>query len=162
MDRSTRGDEESDSVCAAASKGDALELSRLIVASANINSTAASGSTALFQSAHAGHADCARLLVAAHAAVNKGSADLTPLAAACAQGHEDLVHILVAAQAAPDLVVTPDSRTPLELSASRGSEALVKLLLASRASNGGALHIACETGHVGCVRQLVHSRAAVK
>jgi uncharacterized protein YecT (DUF1311 family) len=137
-------------LAAAAAKGNAKEVARLLDSGANIESRDKYSLTPLHEAVASGHKDVVELLIARGANVNTTRRDWTPLMAAASQGRTDLVALLIAHGANVNFNV---GATALLNATIYGHKDVVALLIANgadvnaKSSSGWTpLHVAAEEG----------------
>ncbi len=120
-----------DALIAAARRGDAASVRKLISEGASVKTRDARGTTALLAATHGNHVEAARILIAAGADVNaKDNIEDSPFLYAGAEGRNEILKMTLAAGA--DLKSTNRyGGTALIPAADRGHVETVKVLLAT-------------------------------
>ncbi|KAL1526084.1 hypothetical protein AB1Y20_020901 [Prymnesium parvum] len=172
----------------AASRGNVLQLARLLENNANIEERDRDGFSPLHCAACFGHEDAVRLLLENNADIAaRDKEGTTPLLWAAHNGHEGAARLLLQNNA--DITARDnDSRSPLHYAAMNGYEGAVRLLLENNADTrrwtrcsawrwarrsrhsplvsstrrqdaDSPLHLAAMNGHEGAVRLLLQNNA---
>ena len=148
---------------AAAAKGDAAEIARLIAEGADVKARDGHQRTALHVAAHGGHQEAARALVKGGAdpkALDSRRYDIVTIAAV--RDDETMVRLAISVGADPKAITSPYDGTALIAAAHLGHDGVVRALIEAGApldhvnnlkwtaliesivlGNGGARHIAC-------------------
>lgn len=157
-------------VIAAAKRGDAAAIRRLIRSGADANEQQPSGATPLHWAARRDAVDIASTLIRAGANTNVANAyGVTPLHLACVNGSAAMIRTLLDAGADPEQAL-PSGESPLMTAARSGSVQSVELLLnrgaavnaIERESGQTALMWAIAEDHGGVVQSLVLHGADVR
>eukprot|EP00803_Ostreobium_quekettii_P010979 evm.model.scf_1222.2 EVM.evm.TU.scf_1222.2 scf_1222:10854-22054(-) len=131
-------DNTGEDLLAAASEGDVAEVSRLLAAGVDVDSTDSRGNTPLVLAAASGHVSVLRVLLEAGADINKqGQRGLTALNAAASEGQSTAVRFLL--QGGADTELRDDEgRTPLIVAIfNNGNLAMVTAMLEAGAEVDG-------------------------
>lgn len=157
-------------VIAAAKRGDAAAIRRLIRSGADANERQPSGATPLHWAARQDAVDIASTLIRAGASANVANAyGVTPLHLACVNGSASMIRTLLDAGADPEQAL-PSGETPLMTAARSGSVQSLELLLkrgagvnaSERESRQTALMWAIAENHGDAMQWLVRHGADVR
>lgn len=159
------------SLVEAARQGDVQAVRAALLVKADVNASAADGTTALQWAAQRGDAEVVKLLLAKGAKVDLANRyGVTALRASCVQGNTAVVQALLAAGANANAVRAESGDTPLMMASRSGHVEIVKALLAKGAQvnlieplrKQSALMWAAAEGHGPVVQTLVEAGADVK